>query len=494
MKIFSVSQIRAADQYTIQQEPISSIDLMERAARACYNWFHAHISREKKIAIYCGKGNNGGDGLALSRMLAMAGYAHVSVYVIAHSKNASEDFRVNEERLKKLAVSMTHLDSSTGVEQADVIVDAILGSGLNSPLRGLLADMVDVLNATEALKIAIDIPTGLFADGNTGNNLNHIFKADRTFSFQFLKWSFLFPEFGPLAGKIEVLDIGLSRAFINKTETDNYAIDKEMVRQILPERHKFDYKGTFGHALIIAGSKGKIGASILATKAALKTGAGLVTAYVPGCGLVPLQTANPEVMTLIDEGADAVEQIQFTIAPTAIGIGPGMGTATKTKATFEQFLKEQEKPLVIDADGLNLLAETKTWSTVPKNSILTPHLGELDRLLGKRYRGEEMFVAARDFAIEKELIVVVKGAHTAIYAPSGQVYFNTTGTNGMATAGSGDVLTGMITGFLAQGIDAIHAAICGVFFHGLAGEKAAQRCGDAAMTAKDVIENLKIEL
>ena len=493
MKIFSVSQIRRADEFTIQHEPIPSIDLMERAARACYNWFHNNVNRQKHIAIFCGKGNNGGDGLALARMLSLAGYQFVHVFIVQHSPKASDDFTTNYTRIKNTRVKIHEINAAKDVNGTfHVYVDAILGSGLNNPLRGLIGDVVDKINKEKGEKIAIDIPTGLFADSNADNSSAHIFSANHTLSFQFPKWSFLFPEFGPFAGKIHVLDIGLSKKFINQEPSPNKFIDEDMVKTMLPNRTKFDHKGTFGHAVLISGSKGKIGAAILATKAALKSGAGLVTAYLPKCGLIPTQAANPEIMALLDDGEDCIEKIKLTVDASAVGIGPGLGTGSKTSQTLLNFLENSTKPLVLDADALNIIAQNNAMKLVPKDTILTPHIGELSRLFGEKIKGEAVYEFARNFAQEHKVILLVKGAHTAIYTPEGNVYFNSSGTNGMATAGSGDVLTGVITGLMAQGLSPKNAAIIGVYFHGKAGELAAKLIGDSALTAGDLIENLKI--
>lgn len=493
MKIFSVSQIRKADEYTIVNEPILSLDLMERAARACYYWFHTNISRQKSIAIYCGKGNNGGDGLALARMLKRAGY-NVLVFIVEHSSNASEDFQENFNRLKKSTISVTHLSKieDLELEQCDIIVDAILGSGLKSPLNGFLKEVVLALNAASSSKISIDIPTGLFADYNKENNLSGIFKADFTLTFQFPKRSFLFPEFGNFVGDFNLLDIGLHPDFIRQTATNNFYIDNDFVQPLLKKRSKFNHKGTFGHAFIIAGSEGKIGAAILASRAALKSGAGLVTAYLPKIGLLPMQVANPEIMLIQDQGNLFLENILVDRNYSAIGIGPGIGTHTSTIKTLIEFLEKTRQPVVLDADALNILAQEDAWEIVPPESILTPHLGELDRMFGKKLRGENLYDAAQIFAQKRNLNLLVKGAHTAVYTPEGNVYFNSTGCNGMATAGSGDVLTGTLTGLLAQGLTPLSAAIVGVYFHGLAGESAANIHGNAGMLASDIITNIRI--
>ncbi len=493
MKVFSVSQIRAADAYTIANEPIASIDLMERAARSCYSWFHQRISRENNIAIVSGMGNNGGDGLALARMLKAAGFT-IRLFIVAHSKKGSPDFQVNENRLKGWNILPVTIETAKQLEEveADVWVDAILGSGLNSPLRGLISEVVAELNARKGVKIAIDIPTGLFADDNKENNPNLIFRANHTLSFQFPKRSFLFSEFGSLAGEFHVLDIGLSDEFIEKVETNEHFITDEWVQEILPIRNKFDHKGTFGHAIIIAGSLGKIGAAILSSKSALRSGAGLVSAYVPQCGLNPMQAANPEVMFQLDGGEAMIENILFDLEPSAIGLGPGMGTDEKTARALVEFVANHQKPLVIDADGLNILSTHGDWTIVPKQSVLTPHLGELDRILGKRYRGEAVFEPARQFAQKHETNLLVKGAHSALYAADGNTYYNGTGCSSMATAGSGDVLTGVITGLLAQGISPKNAAIVGMYHHGLAGEMAALHRGASAVIAGDIIDQLNI--
>lgn len=494
MKILSAKQIKAADAYTIANEPIASVDLMERAARACYGWFLKNISREKCMAIVCGKGNNGGDGLALARMLKAAGY-RVLVFVAEHSPKEAPDFTINYQRLKAWNIAPRHIqaENDIGNEAADVWVDALLGSGLNAVLSGIIKDLVAALNQKTGQRIAIDIPTGLFADDNRENNLQCIFKADVTLTFHTPKFSFLFPEFGPMAGNIEVLDIGLSRHFVENAISPNFYLTDDFVRGLLPHRSKFDHKGTFGHAYILAGSKGKIGAAVLASRAAMCSGAGLVTASVPQCGVDILQISVPEVMVLPDAGEDFLVEFPKLGNASSIGIGPGIGRAPEVKVALQKFLLHNKAPMVLDADALNILAESEIWDFVPAKSILTPHVGELKRMLRSDVIGEEMYSAARQFATDKKVILIVKGAHTAIYLPNGQVFFNSTGNSGMATAGSGDVLTGIITGLLAQGMPPEHAAMAGVYHHGKAGDAAFKRFGSRAINATDIIHELRIE-
>jgi NAD(P)H-hydrate epimerase len=476
MKILSASQIRAADAHTIANQPISSIDLMERAARACYSWFHQNISRKKTIALVCGKGNNGGDGLALARMLKAAGY-QVNVFVVNHTPRISDDFATNYKRLETRNIAPINVTSANqlALADADIWVDALLGSGLNAPLTGLLAEVVSVLNSKPTQRISIDIPTGLFADDNGANNTKTIFKADVTLTFQCPKFSFMFPEFGRFAGHFVVLDIGLSPDFLREVDSPNHFVTEEVVKSMLPARQKFMHKGSFGHAYVVAGSIGKMGAAVLASKAALHSGAGLVTVCVPQCGVQILQTANPEIMVLPDMGIDFLTEISQLKNASAVGIGPGLGQAPETNVALVQFLQKTTVPMVLDADALNLLSASNNWHLLAKNTIVTPHLGELKRMLGIEVNGEKMY------------------AHTAIYLPDGVVYFNSTGNPGMATAGSGDVLTGIITGLLAQGLSPKNAALVGVFYHGKAGDVAAQRFGERALIASALLNALRIE-
>ncbi len=493
MKILSASQIRQADSFTIKNEPIASVDLMERAARELYHWFHNNIKRTQTIAIFCGCSNNGGDGLALARMLHQTGYS-VRAILVKHSERTSPDYNVNLQRLKQLNINFIEIVDVVEAEflQADVVVDAIIGYGLQGQLSFFLTRLAKQYNLANALKIAIDIPTGLFAENNAKQNDNIIFKADTTLTFQSPKRSFMFSDFGQYVGNFKVLDIGLNQSFIANLPSDHFYIDEHFVKPLLLKREKFNHKGTFGHAAIVAGSIGKVGAAILSTKAALKSGAGLVTAIVPQCGLNPLQSVAPEIMVGKCHGVHFTEEILLDINPTAIGIGPGLSTEKSTATCVLDFIKNQNKPLVIDADALNILSAHKDWSILPKNSILTPHFGELDRMLDHTYRGEEVQELVTHFCKTHQVIVVLKGAHTAVYCPIGRVYFNSTGTNGMATAGSGDVLTGVITGLLAQNYSALNAAIIGVYYHGLAGQLASCKKGNRAMIASDIIENFHI--
>jgi len=493
MKILPVAAIRQADAYTIAHEPIASVDLMERAARACYGWFHANISRQKKITIVCGMGNNGGDGLALARMLILAGY-DVNSVVVSHAKQYTADAQTNLHRLEKTGHVPAFIDKKTDIKKtvfADVVVDALLGSGLSKPLEGLLAAVVEAMNLSPGIKVAIDIPSGLFADNNLDNPLISVFKADFTLTFQCPKLSFSLPNTGDFAGVFVVLNISLHPKFIDEVETNYFYTTQVEAERIVIPRKKFDHKGTFGHALIVAGSKGKMGAAVLASKAALRAGCGLLTAHVPGIGYHILQTAVPEAMVSADQESDSISHIKPDVKFDAVGIGPGIEKGSFTTRALLYFFIENSVPLVVDADALNILSVQNGWGQLPENSILTPHPGEFERMAGAWKSAEEMLEKARDFAQKNKMVLVLKGAHTAICLPNGHVHFNGSGSAAMATPGSGDVLTGILTSLLAQGYSAQDAAILGVFIHGKAGEMAAKKHGIECVIAQDLIEEVR---
>ena len=466
MKILSPSQIKAADDYTIQNEPISSIDLMERAATECFEWFITKYNTNDTVAVFCGVGNNGGDGLALSRMLIDAGWK-VKTYIVEFSNNYSLDFTVNYKRLEKSS-SIRHIidfDTIPDVED-DIVVDAIFGLGLSKPPRGFTRDLIKDINSCEAKVVAIDMPSGLYADVETIDK-EAIIRSDYTLTFQSVKLSLLLPEYSEFSGEFEVLDIGLHPDFIKNEEAHYHYTEKKGVLGIYKKRTKFSHKGTYGHSLLVGGSSGKIGAILLATKAAVKSGSGLVTSLIPKCGYQILQTAVPEAMVLI-EGDNYLNSLYYSIDPSAIGIGPGLGTVVGTTELLKRFLKENNAALVIDADALNLISShSELLSMLPEGAVLTPHPKEFERLVGRWNNDYEKLKLATEFAINYQVILVLKGAHTAIFMPNGKVYFNSTGNSALATGGSGDVLTGIITSLISQGYSNVDASILGVYLHGL---------------------------
>ena len=484
MKILTSAQIRSADAYTIANEPISSIDLMERAAAACVRWIEEHFPVKSSIKIFCGPGNNGGDGLAIGRMLLHSGYS-CDIYLPRVANKYSPDFFENERRLHEaFPDSINEIKSENDFPltgPGDVVVDALFGTGLSKPIDGLYAKLIEYLNNSGAEIISIDCPSGLFSDKPTEGTA--VIQSKNALTFQTVKLAFMFPGNEKFVGDFQVLDIGLDKRFLEDVQSENYFLTKESIQPFLKQRTKFSHKGTYGHALIIAGSKGKMGAAVLAVKAALRTGAGLVSAMIPSSGIDIMQISCPEAMVVTGK----IDFEKFS----GIGIGPGLGTDEKSASSFEKILKQSKKPLVIDADALNIISKNKKLlKRIPLQSILTPHPKEFERLAGKSKNDFERHALQISFSKKYKVYVVLKGAHTCITTPEGKSYFNSTGNPGMAKGGSGDVLTGMITSLLAQDYSPEVASLLGVYLHGLAGDFAAEKKGKDGMVAVDMIESL----
>ncbi|HUC83150.1 MAG TPA: NAD(P)H-hydrate dehydratase, partial [Flavisolibacter sp.] len=469
MQILSAEQIRAWDSYTIAHEPISSIDLMERAAAHCTRWLLQQAWNDQHFKIFCGKGNNGGDGLAIARMLMDEG-CRVSVYILEFGKIGSNDFQANLQRLHAYAGTDLHFIQSEAqfpsLTENDVIIDALFGSGLNKPLAGLAAALVSHINSAAATIVSIDLPSGLFSDQSSkGHTAIH---ATQTLTFQCYKLALLLQENAAFVGAIQVLDIGLHKGFLQSIETAPQFLDEQMIRKLFRPRQRFAHKGTFGHALLVGGSYGKMGAAVLATKACMAAGAGLTTAYIPKCGYEIMQVSAPEAMALVDEVETHLATLPADIEKyTAIGIGPGMDTKPETQNLLSFLLRRYGKPMVIDADGLNCLSLNKEWlAHLPPYSILTPHPKEFDRLFGDHANDFERMEKAVQKATELNVVIILKSHHSLIAVPNAKPVFNSTGNAGMAKGGSGDVLTGILTSLLAQGYSPADAAQLGVYMHG----------------------------
>lgn len=492
MKIYSAEQIRRADLFTIENEPISSVDLMERAATAAFQWIQNRFTVKTSISVYCGVGNNGGDGLVISRLLFELGYA-IQVFEVQFSTNYSNDYQINRGRLLKAGISITEINSEETIfvdEDTEVVIDAIFGSGLSRPVTGWLASLITILNNQLANKIAIDIPSGLFSEDNDSNN-GAIFKADYTLTFEFPKLAFIQPSNHQFVGDYQVIAIGIHESFVLNEPTNHFTIEKQIAKLIRYKGSKYDYKNVYGHAMIIAGSYGKMGAAVLAAKSALQAGAGLVTSQIPKCGYDIMQISVPEVMTWTDKSLGYLSELKKIANFSSIGIGPGIGKKPETIRMLEKVMKNYHHPMVFDADALNILSmNPNLLKLVPKNSIFTPHIGEWNRLTREHEGDFERLQSAKNFAKEHTVIVVLKGAHTAVITPSEEVFFNTTGNNGMATAGSGDVLCGILTGLLAQGYTSQEAAILGVYIHGVSGDIALKEGSRESVSATNIIDNL----
>lgn len=498
MKILDSEQVKKLDEYTIKNEPILSISLMERASNTCSQWIMDHFASNVSVSVFAGPGNNGGDGLAIARILAENGY-NVKVYICGNK--LSSDSLINYERLliqKKAFIKfIIAAEDFPRIKADELIIDALFGSGMSRPLSGLFKDIVQFLNSSSAQIVSIDIPSGFFSMDNSqltssldGGYVNAI-RANYTLSLELPFLSFLFPDAQFHVGKLVILPIGLNKTYLDEIETVFHYIDHELARGLLKPRQKFAHKGTFGHALIIAGSYGKMGAAILACRACLKSGVGLLTVHVPVSGYEIMQTAVPEAMTCIDESGTRFCRTEEQGNYTNIGIGPGLGTKKFTVDLLDKLLENSNKPVVLDADALNIIAANKEMlKNLPANSILTPHPGEFSRLVGASQNYYTRLHMQIEFAKKHRVFVVLKGANTSIATPDGKCYFNSSGNPGMATAGSGDVLTGIITSLLVQGYTSENAAVLGVYIHGLAGDIAAQTHSEEALIASDIIDNL----
>lgn len=491
LPVFSAAQIRKADLATIARQKISSYSLMERAGQCCFEWIKKNYPARHPVCIFAGQGNNGGDGLVIARLLLEAGY-HVKVYQTQLSDAYSEDCsKAREALLHTYAAAFQVIKSSKKLPEmsADTLcIDALLGTGLSRPVTGNLAAIIKELNEKKAIKIAIDLPSGLMADTDSGKDAV-IFQAQHTLCLQFPKLSFFFPISGAHTGQWWVMDIGLDEAFVLNEPTRVHVITQTYIRSLLKTRKKFSHKGTYGHAMLLAGSLGKMGAAVLAAKACLRSGVGLVSVHLPQSGNVIMQTTLPEVMTSLDADQDILTSFPSGQSYSSLGIGPGIGTAEPTAKCLVHLLKQTKKPLVIDADALNILGMHPEWlSWIPAESILSPHPKEFERIAGKTASDFERHQQQLKLSQQYKLYIILKGAHTCITTPDGQTFFNNTGNPGMAKGGSGDILTGMLTALLAQGYGSLDTCLLGVFIHGYAGDLAKIEKGETGMIASDICE------
>ncbi|MBR1448395.1 MAG: NAD(P)H-hydrate dehydratase [Prevotella sp.] len=495
MKIFTSNQIHELDKYTIEHEPVKSIDLMERAARALTGAIVERWDAEVPVVVFAGPGNNGGDALAVARMLTDLNY-QVQTYLFNISGHLSADCAENKQRLinhrgSPLLTEVTQEFDPPRLEEGMLVVDGLFGSGLNKPLAGGFSSLVKYINASPAQVVSIDVPSGLMTEDNTYNVQANIIRADLTLTLQQTKLSFLFAENQQFIGELKVLDIRLSEEGMAKIDAQYTMIGKEEVSRLLLHRNPHAHKGTMGHALIIAGSYGMAGAAVLATKACLRSGVGKVTIHTPRRNVQILQTTVPEAVLHIDREETIFSEAMPSEDYQALGIGPGMGTTEQTCIAMISQLRRTQCPIVADADALNILAARHAWmQQLPKGIIITPHPKELERMEGQCIDSYERLTKARHLAEKLQGYVVLKGHHTAICMPDGHISFNSTGNAGMATAGSGDVLTGIITGLLARGYKQREACLLGVYLHGLAGDLAAEELGEESLIASDIIKYL----
>ena len=492
MKILNAEQIRDWDQYTIQHESISSVDLMERAAGKCVEWLDENGYLEKQFSIFCGAGNNGGDGLAIARILAES-KSMVVVYILGSDNKGSDDFETNLLRLQLTDLNIHFIQKEKDfpvINSNTIIIDALFGSGLSRSLEGIIAKQVQHINKSRCEVISIDIPSGMYVDRSSKGK--PMIKARHTLSFQCYKPAFLMAENAEYFGEVHILDIGLKPEYLSSISVAWELVDEEIIHSIYKPRDPFAHKGKYGHALLVAGGYGKMGAAVLASRACIRSGVGLLTCFIPKSGYDIMQKTVPEAMVMTDLNSSFISKIELDLSKyNVIGIGPGIGTASETRAALKELFFQNKKPIVIDADGLNCVAmEKDILNSLSPQSILTPHPREFERLFGETANEFDRIQLAIKKANELNVIIVLKGHHSLIATPEGKGFFNSTGNPGMAKGGSGDVLTGIITALLAQGYGSSDAAILGVHLHGLAGDLAEKKLSQEAMVAGDIIENL----
>ncbi len=482
--LFTAEQIRSWEQFTIEHEPISSIQLMERASLACFDWIANKFAQTQHFSILCGYGNNGGDGLALARMLHHAGF-DVDVFLLPHEQR-SEDNLQNLSRLHEIHFDqITTLDNNTLFKEKSILIDALFGTGLSRPLEENLAEIIKHVNLLNHPVISIDLPSGLMADNYIPDSA--IIQATYTLCFEQYKKSCLFEETGKFCGEIVILPIGLHAEYLKQTHSTNYLVDNGMLKAFYKKRKPYTHKGSYGHSLLIAGSHGKMGACILSAKACLKSGTGLLTCLIPALENNIIQISVPEAMTTHQ---DSMNEIDFSVYQS-IGIGPGLGTTEEAFDLLKKLLQEIKIPLVIDADAINLLAQhMELLQAIPRQSVLTPHPKEFDRLFGTHENSYARHEAQKALAKQHQIYILLKGTHSCLATPDGECYFNITGNAGLAKGGSGDVLTGMITGFYAQYKDMKIASLLSMNLHGMSADLAIKKIAPESLLASDVINHI----
>ncbi len=492
MKIFKTSQIKNIDAATIKYEPIASIDLMERAAQGLTRAISERFAG-RDFLVFAGPGNNGGDGLAVARMLAAKG-ENVKVWLINPKGALSPDCNSNYLRLQKSGVPVVECRErfdAPFIADDSIVIDALFGSGLNKPATGIFAEAINCINNSSAAVVAVDIPSGLPGEKCGGADGESIVNAHRTYTLQFPKLSLLMPENEKYFGRWQPIDINLSKRAIAEEPSNLFFTEIADVKGLVKPRSLFSHKGSNGRALLIAGSQGMAGASVLAARACLRSGVGLLTLHIPACNNCIVQSCVPEAMTLQDTNETHISQVFGTAPYNAVAIGPGLGTNSETEAAVLKIIEETKVPMVADADALNILARNPEWmKKLPPHSILTPHPGEFARLTGITGSRYEQIECASALAQRLNIYLILKGAYTAICTPEGEIHFNGSGNPGMAKGGSGDALTGIVLALLASGYDSRKASIMGAFVHGLAGDIAAAKYGMTAMTAGDIVDSL----
>lgn len=491
LKVLDAEQIRQADQFTIKNEPIHSIDLMERASEVFVRWFTHRFDVDSPIVVFCGVGNNGGDGLVICRLLNDAGFT-VSLFCVGDPDSGSRDFKINYDIIQNYDIPQTVIDETNlpSMGKDVILIDAIFGSGLSRPTEGLIARTIDHLNAEPCrFRVAVDIASGLGC--NQRFEGGSVMKATHTVSFQVPKLSLLLPQNEEHSGELVIKSIGLIEEYLQSLSSEYHYATLSFIQSFIKPRRKFTHKGDVGKNLLVVGGYGKMGAAVLAGRACLRSGAGLLTIHSPACGLDILQSSVPEAMVSVDPQEQLISRVVGLSQYDVIGVGPGIGTDKLTADAFHTLLENFDQPMVLDADALNILADHKDWvELIPAGSVLTPHPGEFSRLIGSSKDDYDRLNNQKEFCIKHGVTVLLKGAHSSICSPKGTIVFNATGNPGMATGGSGDVLTGIITALLGQGYTGFESATLGAFLHGLAGDLFIRKQAKESLVASDLIDYL----
>jgi hydroxyethylthiazole kinase-like uncharacterized protein yjeF len=492
MKLLSKAQIQELDQVTIASEGISSLDLMERAASALFNTLLNHFNKAQEFWIFCGPGNNGGDGLVIARLLYNAGKV-IKVINVGEvpKRDDGTDRAINYKCITDLGEKIIQFEPefiklSTPAQEC-VIIDALFGNGLNKPLNETFAKAVEYMNTLNGTKVAIDVPSGLYADGNEPNASEHIFKADFTYTLQLPKSSFFHRYWAPYVGHYQIIDIGLNPSYIAGLNVCQHLFSQENAHSIYKPRTKFTYKNSYGHALLMAGSQGTPGAAFLCAKSCARGGTGLLSVSIPKNFSNAFISYLPEAMLLEDKSPSFLSALPDLKKFDAVGFGPGVGEHAHTQKLFVALLKQVKKSLVLDADAISMLATHPEWvGLLPEHTILTPHIGEFKRLLKLEELPYDYLVRATTYAVNNKVVLLLKDSISSIHTPDGDVHFVDEGSPAMATAGSGDVLMGLILALLANGYTAKEAALLGAFVHGKAGKLAGLEIGEESVLAGDI--------
>lgn len=494
MKLFLSTQSKVCDTVTCEYQNITEKDLIQRAGISFVeNLQNTGEDLSGKIVIFAGPGNNGADGISIAKNL-YSKFHDVELVLIPLGKQYSDAFKFYLDNPVDQQPFPVHIIKDAkqlnDIEDPDVFIDAILGTGLNREPDKLLNTVIEYLNNAAKRIISVDIPSGISADNS---EFTTAVKANKTITFEFPKLSFFDPKTHPYVGEWIVAPINLDENWKDKEPTNYHWITRSDIKSVLKTRERFSHKGNYGHSLIVSGSYGKIGASVLAGKACLRMGCGLLTMHLPKCGYEIMQISVPEAMVDVDAHQYYVSEISLKDEYSAIAIGPGIGIQHHTERMFLEILESKPTvPLVLDADALNILAKEKEWlKQLPEGTILTPHPGEYERLFGWDDNFSKNLENLTKITSQYKIYIVLKGGYTTIATPEGKCYFNTTGNPGMATAGCGDALTGIIVSMLSQGYSQIEACIAGVYIHGLAGDLAIQKSeSQESMIATDLIASL----